>query len=86
MLAWKQQGAAVVGAVTLRDGRQALCVLVGPRGQARSAVLVKRKDEPPVPVVESAALLGPGALIEILCMQERVFGDNPELEAPRFVS
>jgi hypothetical protein len=78
-VSWKRKGAAVVGALRLTDGRTASAVLVGPRQNANGAVLViSGKAGPPetVPLANCLGVLEPDQVLEILCMQERIFGDR----------
>jgi hypothetical protein len=81
---WKQQGKAVTAAVKLADGRMGTIVIVGPRSNARGAVVVAPKSGEEVdklPFVEGASLLHPKDVVSILVMQERLHGDSG-LSAP----
>lgn len=90
MIIWKQQGAAVVGEVTLTDGRRASVVVVGATQNEKGAALILPPATPDAaaetllfPAANS--LLAPWHLLEVICMQERCFGTfglpHPELEA-----
>ena len=85
MITWRKQGAAVVGAFSLADGRESKIVLVAGRDNSRGAMVVSAtsggETVEPVPLSECLETLEPGSVIEVLCMQERVFGDSG-LEAP----
>jgi len=71
----------VVGTADLADGQRATVVLVGPRSAPKGAALLLRNKE--TDQVDTLALgdvlqrLMPGTVIDILAMQERLFGDAP---------
>lgn len=75
-----RKGAAWVGALTLEDGRQGNVVLVGPRDNPKGAVLVLPAET--AGETETIAFnagignLSEGAIVDILCMQERAFGSS----------
>ncbi len=78
---WKRQGAAVIGAITYQDGRFGNVVLVGGVRNSKGAALVlpaTNDDGKPQTMLLQAGstLLHPMQLVEILCMQERIFGDR----------
>jgi hypothetical protein len=81
MIAWQRQGTAIVGAVTLTNGRGGKAVIVAARDNPKGAMLIAPGENPgevrPVPLREHLDSLEPSALVEILCMQERVFGNAP---------
>jgi len=74
-----------VGNLSLLDGRQANVVLVGPRENPKGATLVlPAEGGGPVralPLAEGIELLHPETVIDIICMQERVYGET-DLESP----
>lgn len=78
MIAWTKRGPALVGALTLGDGRPAVAALVAGRDNPRGASLVVAPPEggapAPVALSEGLAMVRPADLIEVLCMQERCFG------------
>jgi len=70
-----------VGAVTLVDGRTATAIIVGDCSNERGAALLvppDNKDGEPTPVLLPKALylLSHETLIEILCAQERHYGEH----------
>ncbi len=77
---WKRQGEALLAPVKLTDGRAGSVVLVGARENPKGAALVfsggTESDVETVPLTESLHLLSPVQIIEILCMQERVYGTS----------
>ena len=76
---WKQQGKAVTAAVKLADGRAGTIVIVGPRSNARGAVIVAPKsgqDVEKLAFAEGVSLLHPKDVVSILVMQERLHGDS----------
>ena len=79
-IAWKRQGAAVVGALDFVHGARGNVVLVGPASNPKGAALLVPDPESgktkPVPLGKAFAILHPRNIIEILCMQERVFGSR----------
>jgi hypothetical protein len=87
VIRWKQQGPALIGELHLLDGRSAYVVLVGPRNAHTGAVLVltgnSESERETAFLMESVHLLHPQQVVEVLCIQERAFGDKglpfPEL-------
>jgi len=87
VIRWKRQGPAWIGELHLLDGRSAYVVLVGPRNAHTGAVLVlagKSESERKTAFLdESVHLLHPLQVVDVLCLQERAFGDKglplPEL-------
>lgn len=86
MILFKQQGEAVVGVLTLPDGRAGRVVLVGPRELPKGAMVVVATgatSSEVIPLSNALPLLSAQQIIEIVCMQERVFGTaglpEPEL-------
>ena len=81
MITWQRQGAAIVGAVKLASGRAGRVVIVAARDNPKGAMLIAPGAAPgemrPSPLQDDLDALEPTALIEILCMQERVFGNAP---------
>lgn len=80
MITFKRQGATFIGAFPLSDGRKAQAVIIDGRKNSKGAVLVVSKgpgDQPEAaPVDQSLALLTAEQVIDIVCMQERAFGDS----------
>lgn len=78
MIDWKEQGIAAVGQVTLKDGRQGGIVLVAPRNNAKGATIVLPAASGGKPdmvaFMEGMAHLRPADVVQILAMQERLFG------------
>jgi len=78
VIVFRKQGAAVVGNVTYVNGQQGNVVLVGPREHPKGATLVlPAQGESAIrtmPFAEGLALLRPETVVDILCIQERVFG------------
>ena len=73
-----------MGAVPFTNGQEGSVVLVGPRENPKGATVVFRGGEDKlesVPFLEALELLHPEAVIDAVCMQERVFG-NRGLESP----
>ena len=79
MISWKKQGEALVGSLTLVGGHKGSIVLVGPGSNPKGATLLIPGEDPKKPHVAllpaGCEQLGPGQYLEILCMQERGFGD-----------
>ena len=77
---WTRQGDAVVGVARLTDGAPARVVLVGPRSNAKGAVVVIPAESPnkvkTVSMNEALDRLSPQDIVETLCMQERLFGTS----------
>lgn len=75
----------MVGRLTYADGRPGNVVLVGPKENPKGATLVLPPEGggalKTLSLAEGLALLRPGAAVDIICMQERVFGTTG-LEAP----
>ena len=78
---WKQQGKAVVGALSLPDGRTGRIVLMAPRSNPKGAVVVLpiegSNEVESLPMSDHIDSLEPKVVMEILCMQERIFGPTP---------
>jgi len=73
-----------VGVVALLDGRRGNVVLAGSRGNSKGAILVlpdSGGEVTSVPLAEGLDLLAAPTVVDILCMQERAFGDSG-LEPP----
>lgn len=79
MIAWKKQANAWVGPLQLTNGQRATVVLVGARDNPRGAALVMpagaEAKPTPHPLQDQLDLVPQIALIEILCQQERAFGN-----------
>ncbi len=78
MIKWQKQGEAIVGALSLVDGRKGSAVVLGARENPKGASLVITAEdggEPErIPLADATDLISPEALIDILCTQERAFG------------
>lgn len=78
MIDWTKKGEAVVGTLSLSDGRTGNAVVVGGRDNPRGVVIVAVKDgsdEPEsVSLTEASSLIGPQDVIDILALQERLHG------------
>jgi len=89
LIAWRKQGTAIVGEVTLVDGRSANVVVVGCAQNPKGAALVlpgEKGSKPTMNLFPAAIeLLRPSEVVEILCMQERAFGKRG-LPAPEGLS
>ena len=86
MIAWQKQGDAVIGVVSLRDGRGANAAIVGGRANPKGAVIiaVAASGAPEaLPLGEALELLTPDFVVDIVCMQERLHGEHG-LERPIF--
>ena len=77
---WQKQGAALVGDVLLTDGTPARVVLVGSRSTPKGAVLVTTGAQPgqlsTEPFYSSISRLPAAQLVEVICTQERQFGES----------
>lgn len=76
---WTRQGEAVISPFRLVDGCAARAVLMGPRTNPKGAVVVAAQGPDEIKTFPLSALLDripPQDLVEILCMQERVFGST----------
>jgi hypothetical protein len=69
-----------VGTLSLQDGRAANVVLIGPRENPRGATLVLPGEGGgpvrAVPLAQGLGLLHPQTVIDIICMQERLYGKS----------
>lgn len=84
MLAWTRQGPAFAADFTLLDGRHAKTVLVAARSNPKGLAVIIPSEDGSIQTLLSPAefsLIPAGDYIEILLMQERVFGTS-ELPAP----
>lgn len=81
---WSRQGGAVVSRARLADGRAARVVLVANRENSKG-VMVILADAPPeqnaFPLSKLLDAFHPNDAVDILCLQERVFGPTA-LEVP----
>lgn len=77
---WTRQGAGLIASVRLHDGRTGKVVLVGSRNNPKGAVLVLASQDAEgahaVPLHEAMPFLSPRHVVEILCTQERAFGES----------
>lgn len=84
MISWKKQGEALVGSLQLNSGARGSVVLVGPASNPKGATLFIPGDDPKKPrtalLPAGSEQLSPGQYLEILCLQERGFGNR---EFPR---
>ncbi len=68
-----------MGDIVLLDGNRGNVVLVGPRDNPKGASLVLPGEEGgkvrAVPLMEGVGLLHPQVVVDIICTQERVFGE-----------
>jgi hypothetical protein len=83
---WHRQGAALVGDIVLDKAQvPARVVLVGPRSTPKGAVLVTATPEAgqlnTQPFHDCLARVPAAHVVEVVCMQERLFGDA-KLPAP----
>ena len=80
MIAWKKQEAVLVGTFTLTDGTRATAVLLAAASHPNSAMLVLPAPESqpvqPRPLTQTLDLLTKEQILDILCTQERAFGDS----------
>jgi hypothetical protein len=85
LITWKKQGAAIVGNLSFVDGQRGNIVLVGPRNNPKGATLVlpaaSAGQLQTEPLADGLERLTAEAVIDIVCMQERVFGKSG-LESP----
>ena len=76
---WQQQGAAWVRTVALVNGSPAKVVVVAERMNPKGAqvVLASTDGQPAaVPISQALVQLDPTTVLDILCFQERAFGDG----------
>jgi len=76
---WKRQGSAILRMVQLKDGRKGVVVLIGKYGKEQNAVIVFQKEggeREIIPVEKLLDFITPEDLIDICCVQERVFGER----------
>jgi hypothetical protein len=80
LISWTKQGNAIVGSVHLLSGAQAQVALVAGRENPKGAVIIQPKADGSG--AESVALstcldaLAPETVIDIICAQERAYGDS----------
>jgi hypothetical protein len=77
---WHKQGAAFVGEIIVDGKAPARVVLVGPRSTPKGAVLVTTASPgaqlATEPFFECVDRVAAGQLVEVICMQERLFGQS----------
>lgn len=75
---WHRQGPAILRSIQLKDGRKGVVVLIGKYGKDKNAVIVFQKGEEReiIPLQNLLDFLKPEDLVDILCVQERFFGDR----------
>jgi len=81
---WSRQGGAVVSPARLIDGRAARVVLVANRTNPKGAMIVLADSataQNAFPLSSALDSIHPNDAVDILCMQERIFGPTA-LEAP----
>ena len=70
----------MVGPITLADGTEGRAVLIGPRTAPEGAMVVLLgKDRSSVESLPFSAVLdrvSPSVVVDVLCAQERQFGDS----------
>lgn len=80
MITWKKQGEAIVGGLTLTGGGKGNVILVGPSSNPKGATLIVPGDDPQKPATAllpaGCNQLSPSDYIDVMCMQERAFGDR----------
>ena len=80
VISWKKQGEAIVGGLALAGGGRGNVILVGPACNPKGATIIIPGDDPKLPqtalLPAGSEKLSPGDYVEILCMQERGFGDR----------
>lgn len=80
MIAWNKQAEAWVGQLCLGDGRGVNVVVVGPRRNPRGAAIVFPAEGKgalaAIPLADALDQLTPEQVVDILCMQERAYGDS----------
>lgn len=78
MIKYRRQGTAIVGTLSLLDGRLGNVVLIGARDNPKGATLVLAGKEggavQAIALGQGLGLLHPATVVDILCMQERLFG------------
>ena len=80
-IVWQKQSAGWVGALRLTDGRAAKVAIVGSRETPKGAMIVCANSEDAhsvetLSLLESASLIHPGNVVEIMCLQERIYGNS----------
>jgi hypothetical protein len=79
LISWRRQGSAIVGELSTLDGRRGSVVLVGGPKNPKGAVVVVAGPEgtqaQPALLSGVGSFLHPRYVIDILCMQERGFGN-----------
>lgn len=77
---WKRQGAGLVGPISLRNGSEGKVVLVGPRDNPKGAMVVLAAGDAggaqAIPLMDALKLMHPRQVVDILCAQERAFGES----------
>ena len=80
-IVWQQQSAGWVGVLRLTDDRVAKVVVVGSRETPKGAMIVCATSEEATSVEtlslsEAAPQIHPGNIVEIMCLQERIYGNS----------
>ena len=80
-IVWQKQGAGWVGALRLTDDRAAKVVVVGSRETPKGVLIVCAAPEDAqhfetLSFTETASLIHPGNVVEIMCLQERIYGNS----------
>ena len=80
-IVWQKQSAGWVGALRLTDGRASKVAVVGSRETPKGAMIVCTNPEDAHSVEtlslgEAASLIHPCNIVEIMCLQERIYGNS----------
>ena len=77
---WTKQGAAAVAPIQLLNGARGRIVLVGARENPKGAMVLVPGSVPASvdtrPLEQHLDHLAPMTIVEIICMQERLFGES----------
>jgi hypothetical protein len=76
---WSRHGGAVVSPIRLTDGCAGRVALVAGRDNPKGAMVIVANDQAapvPAPLTSLLDSIQPADAVEILCMQERVFGSS----------
>ena len=74
---WSRQGGAVISPARLTDGRAVRVVLVADRANPKGAMLIisdASTAQNAFPLSKMLDAVHPNDAVDILCMQERIFG------------
>lgn len=76
---WRKQSSAIIRPIQLKNGRKGIVILIGGRENEKNAVVVFQTEGGGKEIFTVKQLideLQPDDLIDILCVQERVFGNR----------